>query len=235
MSIGSNELDALGLGLVEISADGVELVLLEEAAPDLEAERLEKGEDHPAADEEEVRGAEEVADDPQLVGDLRPAEHDGIRALGVLGEPLEHVGPLPRPAPTDHAGEESRDVVDRRLLGGARRRTRRRRRHRPRAASCSANAPAARPRPCSFPPIEPEVFQEDDVAGIGPVDRRGGRLTHGVGGEGDRMVEQLAEPLATGASEYLSSGAPLGRPRWAHTTTTGTGLGESVDRRDRTP
>ena len=25
--------------------------------------------------------------------------------------------------------------------------------------------------------------------------------------------------LATGAREYLASGAPLGRPRWAHTTT----------------
>jgi hypothetical protein len=32
--------------------------------------------------------------------------------------------------------------------------------------------------------------------------------------------EQLTEPLAaTGAREYFSSTAPLGRPRWAHTTT----------------
>jgi hypothetical protein len=43
--------------------------------------------------------------------------------------------------------------------------------------------------------VEPEVLQEDHVARTGPVYRRGGRLPHGVGGEGDRMVEQLAEPL----------------------------------------
>ena len=77
-----DELDALRLGLVEVAADGVDLVLLEQALADLEALRLEEGEDHAATDEEAVGRAEQVADDAELVGHLGAAEDDGVRALG---------------------------------------------------------------------------------------------------------------------------------------------------------
>ena len=49
-----HDLDALGLGLLEVAADGVELVLLEQALADLVALGLEEGEDHAAADEQPV-------------------------------------------------------------------------------------------------------------------------------------------------------------------------------------
>ena len=78
-----HELDALGRGLLDVAANGVELVLLEQALADLVALGLEEGEDHAAADEQPVDRAEQVVDDAELVGDLGAAEHDDVGPLGV--------------------------------------------------------------------------------------------------------------------------------------------------------
>ena len=83
--------------------------------PDLVALGREEGEDHAAADEEAVGGLEQVVDDPELVGHLRTAEHHGIRALGVLGQALEHVD-LGRDEAADRGRQQPRDVVDAGLL-----------------------------------------------------------------------------------------------------------------------
>ena len=58
----------------------VDLVVLEQRVADLVALRLEEGEAHPAADEQPVDLGQQRLDDRELVADLRPAEHDDVRA-----------------------------------------------------------------------------------------------------------------------------------------------------------
>ena len=127
----------------------------------------QEGEDHAAADEQPVGLAQQVVDDAELVGDLRAAEHDDVRPLGVVGQPAQHLD-LVEDQLAGGVREPLRDVVDARLLAvhdaeavgdverrparRARRRTRRARR-RPcwsRAASnrrfsSRATSPSARP------------------------------------------------------------------------------------------
>ena len=103
------------LGPPQVLADGVELVLLQEALADLVALGLQEGEHHAAADQDAVGLAEQVVDDAELVGDLGAAEHDGVGAFDVLGELLQHL---------DLGGDEAaggvrqplRHVVHRRVL-----------------------------------------------------------------------------------------------------------------------
>ena len=61
----------------------VELVLLEQALADLVALGREEGEHHAAADQQLVGLGQQVVDHAELVGDLRAAEHDDVRALRV--------------------------------------------------------------------------------------------------------------------------------------------------------
>jgi hypothetical protein len=103
------------LGPSQVAAAGVELVLLEEAPADLEALGREEGEHHPTADQQPVGLAEQVVDDPQLVGDLRAAQDDGVGPFRVLGEPAQH-GDLGGDQAAHGVREPLRDVVHRRLL-----------------------------------------------------------------------------------------------------------------------
>ena len=96
-SVGSTISTPRSCGLVEVAADGVELVVLEQALADLVALGLEEGEDHAAADQQPVGRAEQVVDDAELVGDLRAAEHHGVRAAP--GPRSAGAAPRPRPAP----------------------------------------------------------------------------------------------------------------------------------------
>ena len=75
----------------------------------------EEGEQHAAADEQRVDARKQVLDDAELVADLRAAEDDRVRTLGVLGEAVEHVELLLDQA----AGGRRQDLgelVDARLL-----------------------------------------------------------------------------------------------------------------------
>jgi hypothetical protein len=110
-----DDLDTLGLGLAEVGLAGLDVVLVEQARAHLVALGCEEGEGHPAADDEAVGRLHEVVDDRELVGDLRAAEHHGIRARWVLGEPLEHVY-LGGDQATHGRRQQLGDVIDRRLL-----------------------------------------------------------------------------------------------------------------------
>ena len=59
---------------------------VEQRTADLVALRGQEGVGHPAADQQPVGELHQVADDPQLVGDLGAAEHDHVRPGRVLGE-----------------------------------------------------------------------------------------------------------------------------------------------------
>ena len=86
-----HDLDAALLGLGEVALDRLDLVGLEQARADLVPLRGEEGEEHAAADQQPVDPGQQVRDDAELVGDLRAAEHDRVRPLGRLGQPVEHV------------------------------------------------------------------------------------------------------------------------------------------------
>src|SRR5690606_3589837 len=69
--------DPVAVWTVEQTPDGVDLVLFHQAGADLVAAGRQQGEAHAAAYEHRVHLGEEVLDDTQLVGHLRPAQdHD---------------------------------------------------------------------------------------------------------------------------------------------------------------
>ncbi len=89
---GEQQLDALlGRGLGEEAAHGVELVGLEQARADLVALGGEEGVGHASTDEQPVDGAQQVGDDPELVGDLGAAEDDDVGPGRVVREAAQHV------------------------------------------------------------------------------------------------------------------------------------------------
>ena len=145
-SVGQHDLDAALRGLGEVAPTGVELVLLEQALADLVALGLEEGEHHAAADEQPVGLVEQVVDDAELVGDLGAAEHDDVGALGVVGEPPQHVD-LGRDQAARAVRQPQRDVVHAGVLAvhGAEAVGRRRRR---RARRAGRRTRRARRRPC---------------------------------------------------------------------------------------
>ena len=197
----------------------VELVGLEQALADLVALGREEGEDHAAADEQAVGGPEQVVDDPELVGDLRAAEHHGIRALGVLGQAAQHAD-LGLDEATDGRAAAGGRRRRRWPACGARRRSRRRRRRR----RARRAAPANSARSSSVLAVSPALkrrFSSSTTSPSWAASTAAPRaLAHGVGGEGDVAAEHLAEACRDRApASTRSSGAPLGRPRWAHTMT----------------
>ena len=114
-SVGQQDLDAGVLRLVEVAADRVELVGLEQALADLVALRRQEGEHHPAADQQLVGLAEQVVDDAELVGDLGAAEHHDVRPGRVLGEPAQHLD-LGQHQAAGRVRQALRDVVHAGLL-----------------------------------------------------------------------------------------------------------------------
>ena len=195
MSVGSRICTPDSCGPLEVGPAGVELVLLEQALADLVALGLEEGEDHAAADQQLVGLAEQVVDHAELVGDLRAAEHHDVRPRGVDGEPAQHVDlarprghpwltgsrsatsyteaclrcTTPKPSETKRVGE----------VGQLRRRTT------PRTSSSLLVSPALK-RTFSSTATWPSLERRDGL---------GRAVPHRVGGEGDVVAEQLAEPL----------------------------------------
>ena len=79
------------VGLGEIAANDVELILLEKARTDPAPLGGEEGEDHSPADEERVDSGQKMLDHAELVRHLRASENDGVRSGRCGGQPIEHV------------------------------------------------------------------------------------------------------------------------------------------------
>jgi hypothetical protein len=214
---GQHDLDAGLLRATQVVPTRVDAVGVEQALADLVALGREEGEEHAAPDEEAVGGVHEVVDDGELVGDLGAAEHDGIRALGVDGQALEDVD-LGGDEAT-HGGRQSRgDVVDRCLLAVHDAET---------VGDVGVGQGGEGVGELGtllvdlggLPRVEPQVLEQGDVAVGQRVDGRAALSpTVSVAKATGRPSSSESRPT-TGAREYLSSGAPLGRPRWAHTMT----------------
>jgi hypothetical protein len=69
---------------------GIDHVLLQQGGAHGQSLRGEEGEAHAAADDEAVDLRGEGLDDPELVGDLRSAQDDGVGVLRVLGDAAQH-------------------------------------------------------------------------------------------------------------------------------------------------
>ena len=188
---------------------------------------LEEGEDHAAADQQLVGLAEQVVDDPELVGDLGAAEHDDVGPLRALGEPLHHLELGRRPARPWRAAAAAR----RRRRDACLRCTT------PKPSETNASASAASrsakaPRSASSLLVSPALNRTfsstRDLAVPQRVDHGLALLPHRVGGEGDvrRRAARRGGPRPAPASTP-GPGAPLGRPRWAVTTTRAPASGRS--------
>ena len=84
---GQQQLDALGLGLVERGLGDIDLVGFDQRLAGGLAQRVEEGVGHAAADQQRVGLVEQVVDDVDLAGDLGAAD-DGDEGPVRLGEHL---------------------------------------------------------------------------------------------------------------------------------------------------
>ena len=162
--------------------------------------------------------AEQVVDHAELVGDLRAAEHDDVRPLGLVGEPAQHVD-LGRHQAAHRRRQLQRDVVDRRLLAMD---------HAEAVADegvgqlgeLAGEGAADLVLLAGLAGVEADVLEHRDLAVLEPGHGLGGALAHGVGGERDvgaRAARRAARPPAPGSTP--GPARPSGRPRWAVTTT----------------
>lgn len=110
---GENELDTLGLGLLDKLANSLGTVLVEERVTDGDVlESLLEGESHTTADDEGVDLVEEVVDELDLVRDLGTTEDGKEGSLGLLKSLSkvvklllhEETGSLLGQVDTDHGG-----------------------------------------------------------------------------------------------------------------------------------
>ena len=234
-SVGSTIVDAELLRLGEVAAHGVDLVGLEQARADLVALGREEGEEHAAADEQRVDPRQQVPDDAELVGDLRAAEHDRVRLLGRLGEPVEHVE-LGGDEQPGGARQQLARARRRSPACGARRRSRRRRRRR-RTRRARRRTPRARPSSFEVSPALKRRFSStSDLAVAERRDasprhpRRRCRSANATGAPSSSPSRR-----ATGARLYFGSGAPSGRPRWETTIDAGARAEQGLERGERRP
>ena len=236
MSTGSTISTPFVAACVEVAADRVDLVLLEQALADLVALSLEEGEDHAAADEEPVDRVEQVVDDAELVGDLGAAQDDDVRALRVAGELAQDLDL----ALHQLAGRVRQPLAARRRRWracGARRRSRRRRRRRPASASCVGERAAlgvvlARPRPAlkrrfSSSATSPSPSAATAACALSPTVSVGELRPAG------RAPRPAARRPARGCTSRPA--CPFGRPRCAHDDDARAAVGEVRDGRRAGP
>ena len=155
---------------------------------------------------------------PSLSETFEPPSTTAYGPLRVLGEPLEHLD-LGR---DEAAGRVRQHAARRRTRWpacGARRRSRRRRRRR-RARRAGRRTRRARRRPCWSRPALNRRFSSSATSPS--CERRDDGLrasspTVSVGERDRRVPSSSPSRVATGREASTSaSGAPLGRPRWAH-------------------
>jgi hypothetical protein len=186
--LGQEHLDLPLASLGDEVADRVDLVLLHTGRADLHALRDEEGVGHRSTDGDGIHPLQQVPQDGELVGDLRPAEHRDVGTCRVgeqSAEDLELSGEEEPRVPGDPGG----DARDRRV----------------RAMRCSeriidVDVREARQRVGEdvvvgrLSRVEAEVLQQEDLARFQVVRLPTGVVPDDVGRHDDLTVEQLAEP-----------------------------------------
>ena len=221
------------LGPGEVVAAGLDLVLLEQAAADLVALRLEEGEDHAAADQQRVRLGEQVVDDAELVGHLRAAEDDHVRTLRLVGQPVQHVE-LGLHQAAHRRGQLEGDVVDRGLLAV----------DDPEAVADEGVGQlgelAGEGAPdlvllAGLAGVEADVLQHRHLAVVETGHGLGGALPHGVGRERDLAAQQLTEAPGHRLQGVRRVGFALRATEVRGHDHPGAGVGQPPDGRDAGP
>ncbi len=188
--------------------------------PDAVALGREEREAHPAADQQRVDGRQQRLDHLELVADL-----------GARRARPRTAAPGPRREAVEHRPSRTRPADRRRAAGAARRRRRwraggapprrRRRRRARRAPPAGRPGRRARRRPCSSRPASKRTFSSSTSSPSAERVHPGAAVRAGDVGRPAAPAARAARRsrAATGARLYAGSGAPLGRPRWAVTTT----------------
>jgi hypothetical protein len=177
------------LGIGEVAPHGVELILLEQARRDGVALGCEEGEEHAASDEQRVDALDEVRDDPELVGDLRTAEHHRVRARGVDGEALQHLE-FGRDESAGGARQQLREVVHAGLAAVHDAEAVRDERVAELGELLGEGAPFGVVL-AGLPRVETQVLEQHDVAVVERADGRRRRGADGLVDELDGRAEQL--------------------------------------------
>ena len=196
----------------------------------------EEGEDHPAADQQLVRLADEVLDHGQLVGDLGPAHDHHERALGVGDDLVEHVHLGLHEIP-QVAGQHVGDVVHRGVLAVH-------------GAEGVVHVRAVLPREGGelareglplgvvlggLARVVAHVLEHEDLPvlqciGLGP-----GVLTHDVGGHDHGRLGELRQPVGGRLDGVLGVHGSLGAAEVGHDDDARSGAGELLEHRQRGP
>jgi len=172
-----------------------------------------------------------VRDDAELVGDLRAAEHDRVRSLGVLGEPVEHVE-LGGDEEAGGARPELGELVDARLLAvhdaepvgddgvGE-------------AGELAGERGALGLVLRGLTRVEAQVLEHEHIAVAESGHLGRGILADRVGRERDRGVEQFAEAGRDRRQAVLRVGRPVGTAEVGDDDHSGALRSQGVDRGHR--
>ena len=226
-----HDLDAGLAGPLEVAAAGVELVLLEQALADLVAlGGLRKVKTMPPPISSLSALPSRLSITPSLSETFEPPSTTTYGRSGSLGEPPQHVDLGRHQAAHRRAAAAARRRT-RRPACGARRRSRRRRTRRP-ARRAGRRTRRARRRPCWSRPALKRTFSSSATwPSLEPGDGLRGALAHGVGGEGDRPTEQLAEPRRDRRQGVRRVRRALGPAEVGDHDDPGAGVGERLDGR----
>ena len=216
------ELDALGLGLLDDLTSLGDEVLLNEGGTDLEAHGLVEGEDHASTDEDGLALLHEGLEDRELGGDLGSTDDGGEGSLGVVDGAVEVLELLLK----EDTGEGDGDLGGDATGGGV--------------GSVGSTEGIVDVEVgmdgidegldelglvLGLAGVETDVLEEDDVAVLHGIDLSSNVGTSDLVGLGDGLVEEGREAGGdlgiegrreerTGSRVRAASGPFLGLPRW---------------------
>jgi hypothetical protein len=195
------------------------------------APRGEEGVRHSAADQDLVHARQKAVDNAELVGDLRAAEHDRIGRLGRREKALEHTH-LVGHQPARRRRQDLSEVVDARLLAvhdaeavGHH--------HIGELRELLGEGPPLGIVLARLTGVEAKVLEHGDLT---VLERRNGLLrggADGVGREGDRRSEKLAQAGGDGSQRVRGIGLALRPAEVRARDDLRAGLEQRGDRRKR--
>ena len=193
----------------------------------MDAGGLEEGVRDPAADADHVRGVAEVAEDRQLLVDLRPAEHDAERRRRLLGHARQVVDLAFEQQPRDRR-KVLRDANDR-CVGAVR------------GAEGVADVDIGEPGQLAgelgivrlFLDMEADVFQQQHLAVLHGVDRCLDLRSDAVVDREHGLIQQPGEVIGDGTVTQRVHDLPVGPPAVREDDDLRAGALQRPDRRDR--